>query len=309
MIYIQILGGLAFLYLGGEAIIRGSVAAAGRLGVSAFMIGATLVGFGTSTPELVTSVEAALLGSPGIAIGNVVGSNIANVLLVLGLTAACVPIVVRSRTLWRDLGVLAAATVLCGLVLMSGSITRVLGALLALALVAYTLALVWAEPRVPRGPGVGTTKAPSLSGSVLLAVCGIGSTIAGAYFLVDGSIGLARSLGVSETVIGLTVVAVGTALPELAAGLVAVLRRQPDVALGNIVGSCVYNLLGVLGLTALVQPLEVPPEILGFDLWVLAGSVVLLILVGLSGHRIRRIEGVVLLLAYVGYILGLVTGA
>lgn len=309
-IWIPILFGLVLLIIGGDILVRGATSAAKALGVSPLMIGLTLVGFGTSTPELVTSLQAAFAGSPGIAIGNVVGSNISNILLILGLTAMIAPITVHRRAFLRDGPVLAIATALTIWALFQGTLGRTVGLVGFGLLIAYII-LVWRLERsspTPEGERIedeADALAPGWLGSLwvslILAVGGIGVTIIGAGFLVGGSVSLARSLGVSDTIVGLTIVAVGTSMPELVTSAMAALRRQGDVALGNVIGSNLYNLLGILGITAIVKPIAVPPDILGVDVWVLAAATGAGIVIALRGLKIQRWEGLLLVCGYLGY--------
>ena len=303
-------GGLVLLAVGGELLVRGAVGMAARLGISPLLAGLTIVGFGTSTPELATSVQAALAGSPGIAIGNVVGSNIANILFILGLSAVILPLSVNPASFSRDSLALGGSAVLAtGAVLLG-----VIGPLAGVALVAALVGYIWwayksesaahdaeavrheheAEDR-PVPPDTG----PVVLGGMIVA--GLAAAIFGAGWLVDGAIVLASAAGVSQSVIGLTVVAVGTSLPELIACVVAVLRKHEDVALGNVVGSCIYNLCGILGLTAIIHPIEVPAEIAAFDIWAMLGVTLLLILQLRSGWRLSRVEGAVLVALYAAY--------
>lgn len=303
-------GGLVLLAVGGELLVRGAVGMAARLGISPLLAGLTIVGFGTSTPELATSVQAALAGSPGIAIGNVVGSNIANILFILGLSAVILPLSVNPASFQRDSLALGGSAVLATGAVLLGVIGLVPGIILLAALVGY----IWwayksesashdaeavrheheAEDR-PVPPDTG----PVVLGGMIIA--GLAAAIFGASWLVDGAIVLASAAGVSQSVIGLTVVAVGTSLPELIACIVAVLRKHEDVALGNIVGSNIYNLCGILGLTAMIHPIAAPPEIAAFDIWAMLGVTLLLILQLRSGWRLSRIEGAVLVALYAAY--------
>jgi cation:H+ antiporter len=286
--------GLVLLMSGGELLVRGSVGLARRFGVSPLLIGLTLVGFGTSTPELITSLQAALVGSPGIAVGNVVGSNIANILLILGLAAAIAPIACQPAAFYRDGSALAVATLACTAVALGGTLGRAAGAAFVVLLVAYVVFTYRRERHAPDAAAAmhiheadlaePAPKAPLLA--LVFALGGIALTIFGARLLVAGAIELAAGAGVSEAVIGLTVVAVGTSLPELATSITATLRRQSDIAVGNIVGSNIYNILGILGVTAVVQPLSMPPEILSLDLWVMVGVTALLILFVVTGWRL-----------------------
>jgi len=317
MLWLLLCGGFALLLLGGELLVRGAVATATRLGISPLVIGLTLVGFGTSTPELVTSLQAAFAGSPGIALGNVVGSNIANILLILGLAAVVSPIACNPAAFRRDGAVLVGASVLAAAIVVVGAVGRVAGLGLVVLLVAYALGTILAERRRPDPAGAvyaeeaAAVAAPRLglvSGAVL-AVAGIAATILGARLLVEGATTLAREVGLSETVIGLTVVAVGTSLPELATSVVAALRRQADVAFGNVVGSNIYNILGILGVTAAVHPLEVPARLASTDVWVMLAATGLLVAVSVTGWRVTRAEGAGLLALYAGYVAWLAAGA
>lgn len=310
MVWLQVIGGFALLLVGGEGLVRGAVGVARRLGVSPLVIGLTLVGFGTSTPELVTSIEAALAGSPGIAVGNVVGSNIANILLILGVAAVIGPIACDPAAFRRDGAVLAGSAVVGGALILWGEVGRIAGAGLIALLVVYTVATLVRERRRPDAAGaVYEQEAAFVDGaraslwvSLGLAVAGIAGTILGARLLVDGATTVARTLGVAEEIIGLTLVAVGTSLPELATAVMAALRRQADVAFGNVVGSNIYNILFILGATALVEPLAVPARIAGADLWVMLGATALLAVFAVTDRRIVRWEGAVFLALYVGYI-------
>ncbi|MFN3312760.1 MAG: calcium/sodium antiporter [Hyphomonas sp.] len=316
MTILLLLIGLGLLVAGGELLVRGAVRLAERFGLSPLLIGLTLVGFGTSTPELVTSLQAAFKGSPGIAVGNVVGSNTANILLILGIAALIFPVAVAKGTFKRDGLVLALASLAClGAVLMGG-LTPIIGAVFVAALAGYILFAFWQERNVETAPASGTggvtPVAPNKGGialDIVLVVAGLALTILGARFAVDGAITLARMFDVSETLIGLTVVAVGTSLPELVTSVMAALKRQGDIAFGNIVGSNIYNVFGILGVTAMVKPIPVPPEIAAFDIWIMLGATALLILFAVSRWRIGRIEGAVLLASYVAYTAWLVLTA
>ncbi|WP_372777940.1 calcium/sodium antiporter [Litorivivens sp.] len=305
-----LLSGIALLTVGGEALIRGSLAAAKRLGVSPLLSGLVIVGFGTSAPELVVSVNAAVEGRPDIAIGNVVGSNISNILLILGICALISPMVVKPLALRRDAVTVVAASVLF-LVLVGGSaLVRADAAVFLVALGAY---LVWAyrSERFHAGPSGELHQAEadevaaipkSLLWTVTAVAFGLLLLIAGSQVLLMGAIGIAEHFAVPEAVIGLTLVAVGTSLPELSISVIAAIRRHADVAVGNILGSNIFNLLGILGVSALLQPLPVHARILQFDQWVMLGTAVLLLLFLYSGRRLSRAEGGVLLIGYGIYV-------
>lgn len=301
IILLFLAGGLAGLVLGGELLVRGAVGIATRYGVPPLVIGLTLVGFGTSMPELVTSVQAASAGSPGIAMGNVIGSNIANILLILGLAAALRPFKTDPAALRRDGVILVLATLWVAGLVLSGEVGRVAGVLLVVGLLVYlmwtyaaTREVVRTEHAAPAGLSVPLAALAFAGGLVL--------TILGARLLVDGAIDLARAFGVSEAIIGLTIVAVGTSLPELVTSVVAARRGQGDIAFGNIVGSNIFNILGILGITALVSPLAVPEQIARIDIWVLLGATGLMAAASVSGLLVSRAEGVVMMLGYGAYL-------
>lgn len=302
--------GIALLTAGGEALIRGSLAAAKRFRVSPLLSGLVIVGFGTSAPELVVSIDAAVNGRPDIAIGNVVGSNIGNVLLILGICALITPLAVRPLALRRDAVTVVAASVLF-LALVGGSaLNRWDAAIFLMALLGY---LSWAylterssfapSAELHRSEAEELTKVPrSMLWTIAAVVFGLLLLIGGSHVLLIGAVGIAEHFGFSEAVIGLTLVAVGTSLPELSISVIAAIRRHVDVAVGNILGSNIFNLLGILGISALLQPLPVHARILQFDQWVMLGTSLLLMLFLYTGRRLSRMEGGVLLLGYGVYV-------
>ncbi len=302
--------GLVLLLGGGESLVKGSVAIASRLGVSRLLIGLTLVGFGTSMPELVASLQAALAGSPGVAVGNVVGSNIANILLILGTAVVILPITTNRSGFARDGSVLIGASLLMVGVALTGELGRAAGVAFLLALLGYTVFTYFSEKRAHAATAsVHEAEADFVEGggmamlpAVLLAFGGIAAVVAGASLLVTASIEIARAANMSETVIGLTLVAVGTSLPELVTSVMAAIRRQGDVAFGNVIGSNVFNILGIAGTTAVVKPLQVPPQILSLDIWVMLAASLLLVLFAVTGWRVSRREGLLFLLAYAAYL-------
>ncbi|HEV7371417.1 calcium/sodium antiporter [Arenibaculum sp.] len=313
MTLVQLIIGFALLMGGGEALVKGSVAVARRLGISPLVIGLTLVGFGTSMPELVASVQAALIGSPGIAVGNIVGSNIANILLILGVSAAILPVATTREAFRRDGSVLVGASVLLLAVALYGFLDRLVGLGFLALLAAYVVYTYVSERRredaaarmhaaraqerpdlPPRGLGLGF--------GLLLAAGGIAAVVVGADLLVGAALTVARAAGISETVIGLTLVAVGTSLPELVTSVMAALRRHGDVAFGNVVGSNIFNILGIAGVTAVVSPFAVPAEIVRFDVWVMVGTTLLLVVFAVTGWRVSRREAAVFLALYAAYL-------
>lgn len=300
MDWILLGAGLLGLLLGGESLVRGAVDIARTLAMPPMLIGLTVVGFGTSTPELLVSVDAALRGVPDIAIGNVVGSNIGNILLIVGLTALIWPIRVTGQTLRRDLGVMIVAA-LCLLPLFwMGFIPRLAGVALVAGLAAY---LVWAylAPRGTPEPDVATPPKPVWQALAWL-VFGLAALMLGARLLVDGAVNIAQAFGLSEAFIGLTIVAVGTSLPELATSCIAAVRRQSDIAIGNIVGSNIFNVLGILGATAIITPIPVADRFLVLDLPVMLAASGLLAVLLLVRSGVGRSGGAALLLAYGAYL-------
>ncbi|MET4104163.1 cation:H+ antiporter [Roseovarius sp. MBR-78] len=316
-IWLPLAGGLVLLIAGGDLLVRGAVRVAERLGVSPLVIGLTLVGFGTSTPELVTSVQAALAGAPGIAWGNIVGSNIANILLIAGVSALVFPIIVAAPALKRDAGVMLAVAALFTALAAFVPMSRGLGAAFLLALAAYT-ALAFRQERASDGGALhdkqtalaaldpalapGPARRGALLVPLLLTLGGLALVIGGGAALVRGAVALAQSFAIPETVIGLTIVAIGTSMPELVTSVMAALRRQGDVAFGNIVGSNIINILGIGGITALIAPTPVPAAIAGFDAPVMLAVTVLLVVVAATGLRIARSEGALLLAGYALYL-------
>jgi len=303
--------GLLGLVVGGEMLVRGAVSVAKSFGISPMVIGLTLVGFGTSTPELVTSLQAALSGSSGIAIGNVIGSNIGNILLILGIAALLAPVAVDPKAFRRDGTVMVLATILCLAAVMVGDIGRLAGAGLFCALLIYLGFTLWSEMRGGGTPAGAVYESESeavpghdhtLGVSLALACAGLVITIFGARFLVSGAVTLAQIAGLSETVIGLTIVAIGTSMPELVTAIIAVRKGQSDVALGNVIGSNIFNILCILGVTAMVQPMAIPPEIAKLDIWVLCAATLVLLIFARTGWTISRREGSLFAAAYATYL-------
>jgi cation:H+ antiporter len=305
-----VVAGFVLLIGGGDVLVRGAVSIARRLDISPMIIGLTLVGFGTSTPELLTSVQAAVAGSPGIAVGNVVGSNIANILLILGIAALLRPMAVYATALWRDGTVMMAATALAVGMILWGELSRVSGLVLMTSLAVYLAVTIHRERAASTGAGdvyaAEAAMVPAVSGNLVrdlvMLLGGLALTLVAARLLVEGAISIAAGLGVSEAVIGLTIVAVGTSLPELVTSVVAAWKGESDVAVGNIIGSNIFNILGILGVTALVHPIAVPDQIAGLDIWVMAGATLAMIGLAATGSRITRCEGGFLLAGYITYL-------
>ncbi|QJB70673.1 calcium/sodium antiporter [Parasphingorhabdus halotolerans] len=309
---ITLIIGFIVLIVGGELLVRGAVRIAERAGMSQLLIGLTIVGFGTSAPELVASVEAARAGSPGIAWGNVVGSNLANSLLILGAASLILPMVVPRGPLWRDGGLALGVTIILWLVAMNGGVSAGIGYLFIATLVCYLGYAYWAEQTEPAGATALHEKAEALEvtdthlhdeqplwRSALILIAGIVMIIAGGKWLVEGAVDLARLIGMSEAVIGLTVIAIGTSLPEMVTSIIAAYKGASAVALGNVLGSNIFNLLLIGGVTAMIAPGTIPVEITGYGLPLLIAASVLLMIFAATGRKISRWEGGLLLVIYI----------
>lgn len=303
--------GLVLLLLGAELMVRGASRLALALGLSPLVVGLTVVSIGTSTPELAVSIGGAVSGTPDLALGNVVGSNIANVLLILGLVALITPLVVHRQLVWLDVPLMIAASAVVFAMAWDGRIARWEGALLVLAAIAYIAFLIRMARRhpeqVPEDPALTDTPArPATVGvfrQLVLIAAGLAMLVGGARLLVDAATQMATALGLSQLVIGLTVVAVGTSLPEIATSILSAVRGQRDLAVGNIVGSNIFNLLLVLGATAAVADggIAVGDGALRFDLPVMTVVAVACLPIFFSGHRIARWEGALFLGYYIAY--------
>lgn len=300
LITLSIIGGFIILTLGAEALVRGASSIALRLGITPLIIGLTIVAFGTSAPELAVSVKSALAGNSGIALGNVIGSNIANIGLILAITALIRPIQVQSQVVKRDIPLMILASMLFWALLLDGELSLIDGVILLSLLFGY-LAFSYIsskngneEEEIEAGPNN-----PLLS--ALFILVGIGMLVGGGILFVNGAVDLAKTFGISEVIIGLTIVAIGTSMPELVTSVLAALKGQSDIAIGNVVGSNIFNILGILGITAIVQPVSS----LGFqpfDFIVMLVFAIMILPFAWTGFRIGRREGSVLLLCYLGYL-------
>jgi len=306
--------GLVLLYFGAEGLVRGSSSLALRLGVGPLLVGLTVVAFGTSAPEMMVSVKAAYMGQGDISVGNVVGSNICNIGLILGFSALIVPISVASQIVRVDTPIMIAITALAIALLYDGSLSRTEGVVFFLLLVVYivfSIRLAKKQAADPLAQEFSDEVKISKSGvaiDVLMVIGGLVMLVFGAQFLVDAAIVIAKVFGLSEAVIGLTIVAIGTSLPEFATSLLAAVKKEADIAVGNIVGSNIFNILGILGVSAFITPLS-SAGITGLDLGVMAAFALALWVFSRSGHSISRIEGAVLVLAYCAFITWLVSRA
>lgn len=322
MTAVYLIAGLVLLVAGADVLVRGAAKLAARFGIAPLVIGLTVVAFGTSAPETAVSVQASFAGSGDLAIGNVLGSNIANVLLVLGCTALIAPLVVSRQLIRLDVPLMIGASLLVYALAWDGQLSRLDGALLFTCVVIYTTFLIVSSRRAAvseddeftrefglKEPGTRFAWARDL----LLIVLGLGLLVGGSTLLVEGAVSLARALGLSELIIGLTVIAIGTSLPELATSVLAAFRGERDIAVGNIVGSNIFNLLLVLGSASLVSPaaISVSPNALAFDFPVMIAVAVACLPIFFSGFRINRWEGLLFLAyyaAYIGYLALFATG-
>jgi cation:H+ antiporter len=311
---IYLLAGLVLLYFGAEGLVRGSASLALRLGLSPLVVGLTVVAFGTSTPELMVSLKAALAGQADISVGNVVGSNICNIGLILGLCALVTPIATTSQIVRIDIPIMLAITAITIFLLNDGTLGLPEGIFLTALLVAYivfSIGLARRQPADALGTEFGEEVKISKRGlavDLLMVAGGLVLLLFGARFLVDGAVIIARTFGWTEALIGLTVVAIGTSLPELATSLVAAIKKETDIAVGNIVGSNIFNLLGILGITAIVHPLAAA-GISHIDYAVMAAFALVLWPMAYYQKRITRAEGAILLAGYVAYVSWLVRSA
>lgn len=305
--------GLVLLYVGAEGLVRGSAALAVRLGLTPLVVGLTVVAFGTSSPELVVSLNAALAGRGTLAVGNVVGSNICNVGLILGLSALIRPMKVQAQLIRLDVPIVIGCSLLLVALLFDGGLGRVEGALLGLGLAGYVaFSLYHARKEKPEVQetisGVARARRGAAWVEGVFVVAGLGALVAGADLFVGGAVVVAERLGVNQAVVGLTVVALGTSLPELATSVVAAIRDEGDLAIGNVIGSNIFNILGILGLTALAHPVQREGIDL-LDLGVMTAAALLLLPLMRSGFRLNRWEGALLLACYGGYVFYLIAGA
>lgn len=301
-----LLGGITLLYAGAEGLVRGSSSLARRLKLTPLVIGLTVVAFGTSMPEMVVSVGAALSGTAPIAAGNVVGSNIANIALILGASAVLCPLAVNVTIVRLDLPLLVVVSFAMAGIVLDQTVGRLEGGLLVIGLIAYTsFSIRAARKEVHAAQTMFGSFIPaenrSLFGSAALLAGGLALLVIGARLLVTGAVAIAQMWGLSEAVIGLTIVAVGTSLPELATSIMAALKKEVDIAVGNIVGSNLFNLLGILGVSSLARPL-MGTGMGRVDLGLMIALAVLLLPLARSGWKVTRWEGILLLFIYLGYV-------
>jgi cation:H+ antiporter len=316
--FLAIAAGLALLVWSADRFVEGASAAARHFGMPPLLIGMVVVGFGTSVPEMLVSALSALQGNPGIALGNAYGSNIANIALILGVAALISPIAVHSQVLRKELPILTAVTALAAYQLADGEITRA-DALVLLGVFGALMAWTIRQGLRKQPDALGNEMALELEKrtmplgrAIFWLMIGLAVLVASSRLLVWGAVEIARSLGVSDLIIGLTIVAVGTSLPELASSIIAARKGEHDIALGNILGSNLFNTLAVIGIAGAIHPMDVGPEVLSRDVSVMAALTVSLFVIGYGFRgpgRINRFEGAALLAAYIGYTTYLISSA
>jgi cation:H+ antiporter len=309
MMYLKVLLGFVFLLGSADILVRGAVGLANRMNISPLVIGMTIIAFGTSAPELLVSLDAALTGSSAMALGNVIGSNMANMLLIVGAAALLRPISIKPYALLRDGMMLLFSSLLFAWFCWMGPIEHWQGVVLLFVLVVFLVRAYWRDSHdgglsaeIHREEIKEFEGLKSLRVIWMAVFAGLAGLVLGADLLVSGGVEVARVHGVAEEVIGLTVLAIGTSLPELAASVVAALRGHTDVALGNVVGSNLFNILAVIGTVAVVTPLQVPQQVLDFDLWLMLGVTILMLPYFIGGWRLGRPTAAAFLVGYTAYV-------
>ncbi|MBL4656824.1 MAG: calcium/sodium antiporter [Flavobacteriales bacterium] len=309
MDYLLLIAGLVVLLVGGEVLVRGATALALRFNISTLVVGVTVVSFGTSAPELVVSLKAALSGHPDISIGNIVGSNIANLALVLGATAAIFHINVSKNSIKIDWPVMMIASLVFTWFIWDGALVRWEGAVFVIAIIAFVTWLIRKSRKdeIARANDQekfiqeqSETKIPKIIAYLIIGCVGLAF---GAEWLVTGAVGIASDMGISEAVISLTVIAFGTSVPELATSIIALVKKESDISIGNLIGSNIFNILGILGITALVTDITgFDSRLLSYDVWWMLGISFITLIFMISNMKIHRWEGFVLLTLYIVYI-------
>ncbi|MCK5424414.1 MAG: calcium/sodium antiporter [Emcibacter sp.] len=321
MEYFSVIGGLILLVIAGDKLVDGSVAIAERFHISKLVIGITVVSFGTSAPELVVGIDAALSGAAEIALGNIVGSNIANVLLVLGIPALFYPFICKDKEIWHSLLYMLLATILFVVLAYFGPLHIWQGMVMITLLALFLFFAVkratsnirilkhdidFAE-RVLEDVDVHSDIKIPMSHAVVTTVLGLAGLAFGAHILVDGAVIIARTVGVSEAMIGLTIIAIGTSLPELVTSLMAARNKHGDVAMGNIIGSNLFNILAIMGITSIVAPIAIPEQFFRVDFLIMIATSLILIPIAMGKIKINRPLGVIFSLLYILYIFFLVS--
>lgn len=306
--FLYVIGGLAGLAWSADRFVVGAGALARSLGVPVLVVGIVIVGFGTSAPELLVSANAALKGNPGIAVGNALGSNIANVALVLGIAALAAPLVIRSRMLWQEIPLTLAAMLVVGATLYDLYLGRA-EAIVLLCLMGLFLAVLMHRARMDHGDPYSTELEHAIPAAdaprraAFWTVAGLIILLISSHVLVDGAVDIAHAFNVSELVIGLTIIAVGTSLPEVATALASARNNEPDIAIGNVLGSNTFNMFGVIGVAGVIQPSRVAADAVARDWPVMVGVFLVFVLVAWGFRKINRWHGCLFLLGYAAYLL------
>lgn len=304
-IVFYLIGGLIGLFLGGEGLIRGSASLSLRIGISPLVVGLTVVAFGTSSPELLVSLKAALMGSSTIALGNVVGSNIANIALILGIASIIRPLQVHANVIKREIPILIGLTILLIIFLLDEELGFIEGFVFLILLIAYTVINIILSLKenkeIESKFEEGLKSKLNIPLSVLFIVSGLALLFVGADLFLKGAVALAKIFNVGDAVIGLTVVAIGTSLPELFTSIVATIKKESDIAVGNAVGSSIFNILSILGISAVIVPVN-SGELSYLDFGVMLAAALILLPLSYTGFRITRLEGMFLLIGYVAYL-------
>lgn len=311
MSYLAILAGLALLFGGGEAMLRGAVGVARRFHLSDVFVGVAIVGFATSAPELFVSVDAALTGRPAIALGNVIGSNTANILLILAAGAVICAIPCRSSAILGDAAMMTLGVVAVAVICFVGGLGRTAGAVLLSALVVYLIYRFFQSRRMQASALDGDlppTEGASTLALIGLLAGGLAALAIGAELLIYGAVMIAEAAGLSDRVISISLIALGTSLPELATAIVAAVRRQADVAVGNVLGSCVFNVFGILGVTAMLAPIHVAPAEFGPDAGIMALAAAIVLGLAFFAREVSRLAGASMIALYAAYIAALSSG-
>ena len=304
-IILYLVGGLIMLFIGAEGLIRGSSTLAIKIGITPLIVGLTVVAFGTSAPELVVSLKAALVGNSSISLGNVIGSNIANIALILGIASLIRPLYVHANIIMREIPIMIGVSILLIVLLLDGEVGFIDGLIFVLGIIIYTIVNIYMARKeksseVKEEFEEGLKSRLGVPVSIIFVVIGLGLLIIGANVFVQSAVAIAKLFNISDAIIGLTIVAIGTSLPELITSIVASYKKESDIAIGNVVGSNIFNILGILGITALIVPISLI-GISSIDLIIMVLTAVLLLPLSKSGMRISRIEGLFLVAGYVAY--------
>lgn len=302
---IYISAGLVMLFLGGEGLIRGSASLSLRIGISPLVVGLTVVAFGTSSPELLVSLKAAIMGNSTIALGNVIGSNIANIALILGLSAVITPIEVHANVIKREIPIMIVVSLLLIFFLLDGTLGFIEGLIFIILLIAYTVVNILLSLKenkeIEKEFEEGLKSRLNIPLATLFIIVGLVLLFFGADLFLKGAVSLAKMFNVSDAIIGLTIVAVGTSLPELFTSIIATIKKESDIAVGNVVGSNIFNILSILGISAIIVPIS-SSQISIIDLGAMLAAALILLPLSYTGFRISRLEGLLLLIGYFAYI-------